>query len=69
MKKRGVRSPDLADSVALTFAFNEYFSDAQMMDSAPVTFGSPQGLQNRPATGYIPPPLSGGGTSLDGLDA
>jgi hypothetical protein len=66
MKKRGVRSPDLADSVALTFAFNEYFPDAQMMDSAPVTFASPQGLQNRPSTGYIPPPLSGGGTGWMG---
>jgi hypothetical protein len=27
MKKRGVRSPDLADSIALTFAFLEFFKD------------------------------------------
>jgi hypothetical protein len=27
MKKRGVRSPDLGDSVALTFAFNEFFDN------------------------------------------
>lgn len=27
MKKRGIRSPDLADSWALTFAFNEYLQD------------------------------------------
>jgi hypothetical protein len=63
MKKRGVRSPDLADSVALTFAFNEYFTDVQMEDSQPIgQFGTPD-LQNSPATGYIPPPLPPGGTS------
>lgn len=66
MKKRGVRSPDLADAVALTFAFNEYFTGVVMQDTAPVPFGNPQGLQNSPATGYIPPPLPAGGTSWMG---
>lgn len=60
MKKRGVRSPDLADSVALTFAFNEFFTGAQLQDSQPVTFGSPQHLQSKPAPGYIPPAPPGG---------
>lgn len=27
MKKRGIRSPDLADAMVLTFAFNEFFSN------------------------------------------
>jgi hypothetical protein len=66
MKKRGVRSPDLADALALTFAFNEYFTGVEMQDSQPVTFASPQALQNRPATGYIPPPMAGGATSWMG---
>ena len=41
MKRRKVRSPDLADSVALTFAFNEYLDNY----SQPATvqpFGSPE---------------------------
>jgi hypothetical protein len=63
MKKRGVRSPDLADAVALTFAFNEYFSDVQMQDSHATPFGSPQDLPIRPATGYSPPPVPSGATS------
>lgn len=65
MKKRGVRSPDLADSLALTFAFNEFFTDAQLRDSQPVQFGSPEHLQSQPAPGYVPP-LPAGGTSWMG---
>jgi hypothetical protein len=30
MKKRGIRSPDLADALALTFASNEFFKDYHM---------------------------------------
>jgi hypothetical protein len=66
MKKRGVRSPDLADAVALTFAFNEYFANAQMQDSQPAVFGTHQDLPNSPSTGYIPPPVSPGATSWMG---
>jgi hypothetical protein len=55
MKKRGVRSPDLADSVALTFAFNEFFTDAQLQDKQAAQFGSGEHLQTKPAPGYIPP--------------
>jgi hypothetical protein len=39
MKKRGVRSPDLADAIALTFAFNEYFQDWNQ-PTKPVAFGN-----------------------------
>lgn len=65
MKKRGVRSPDLADSLALTFAFNEFFTDAQLRDTQAVQFGSPEHLQSQPAPGYVPP-LPTGGTSWMG---
>lgn len=52
MKKRGVRSPDLADAWALTFAFNEFFSTWHEPDKAPV-FGHvdvsvPQGVEVQP---------------------
>lgn len=66
MKKRGVRSPDLGDAVALTFAFNEYFTDAQMQDSQQAAFGTPVGLPNSPVAGYIPPPMTPGATSWMG---
>jgi hypothetical protein len=66
MKKRGVRSPDLADSVALTFAFNEFFSAAQMQDAQPASFGSPPDLQIGPSARYSPPPMTTGGTSWMG---
>lgn len=61
MKKRGVRSPDLADAFALTFAFNEFFSS---WTEAPKvgTFGQvdEQVLQvlSQPTQGnYVPPPI------------
>lgn len=40
MKTRSVRSPDLADSIALTFAFNEYIKDYKEAAKLP-TFGVP----------------------------
>jgi hypothetical protein len=38
MKARGVRSPDLADAVALTFAFNEFIAD-YTEEQQPQNFG------------------------------
>lgn len=63
MKKRGVRSPDLADSVALTFAFTEFFTDAQLQERKVEKFGD--NLQSKAPPGYIPP-LPAGGTSWMG---
>lgn len=60
MKKRGVRSPDLADSVALTFAFKEFFTDAQLRDAQRVSHGEPDALPSVPRPGYVPPMPSGG---------
>lgn len=59
MKKRRVRSPDLADSIALTFAFSEFLGDAQMQDRTTPTFGSPESLQSEAEYSYSPPPSSG----------
>jgi hypothetical protein len=59
MRKRGVRSPDLADSVALTFAFNEFFTEAQLRDAKVVSFGEPEGLQSAETPGYVPPAAGG----------
>lgn len=58
LKKRGIRSPDLADSVALTFAFSEFFQGYSTQDRPPPTYGdaSPHG----PAQGHTPPPVFGG---------
>lgn len=59
MKKRRVRSPDLADSVALTFAFNEFFTGAiPMQDDAKATFGAPE-LHSDTSPAYSPPPAIG----------
>jgi hypothetical protein len=55
MKTRRVRSPDLADSVALTFAFNEFFEGYQAEDVTKPQFGSPEGLRPAIAPGYSPP--------------
>lgn len=62
MKARKVRSPDLADSIALTFASNEFFDNYQPQDDAPKVFGSPTGLteQPKPVT-YVPPATGAGG--------
>lgn len=61
MKKRGIRSPDLADAVALTFASNEFFQGFQAQDVTTPQFGTPeqQGLRSDIAPGYSPPPNFG----------
>ncbi len=38
MKKRGVKSPDLGDSVALTFATREFYTDYQAHDTGTPAF-------------------------------
>jgi hypothetical protein len=59
MKKRRVRSPDLADSVALTFAFTEFFETYEDAQKGPATFGSPESLQSEADYSYSPPPVYG----------
>lgn len=63
MRKRRVRSPDLADSLALTFAFNEHYTGYQASDDETVAFGTPDhvSLTPDPAPGYVAPPIEGGG--------
>jgi hypothetical protein len=58
MKKRGVRSPDLADAVALTFAFNEFF-DNYSEPAKVVPFGNIEGPAQKPVTGYYDPATLG----------
>jgi hypothetical protein len=60
MKKRHVRSPDLADSIALTFAFTEFFEHYQDREAQPAVFGSPESLQSEAEYSYTPPPVIGG---------
>jgi hypothetical protein len=60
MKARKVRSPDLADSIALTFASNEFFENYQEADKAPVVFGSPTTLTEAPKPVTYVPPVYGG---------
>lgn len=61
MKDRGVRSPDMADAVALTFASREFFADYQAEDRVMPTFGNPQeGLQSQLSPVYAPPAPTGG---------
>ena len=55
MSKRGIRSPDLGDAVALTFAFNEHFS-AYHQPAVPVIFGN-----SSEAPPYRPAEYSGAG--------
>lgn len=60
MKLRGVRSTDLGDAVALTFASNEYFPNWHE-PSVPVAMGD---IDNHPRDQYRPPvelPAGGGG--------
>lgn len=59
MKTRQVRSPDLADAVALTFAFRETFEAYQPVDGAKPVFGSTETLQSVPKRDYTPPPATG----------
>lgn len=60
MKKRGVRSPDLADSLVLTFAFNEYITGYDTRDKAPPPqYGDTGALHSDVSQGYVPPPVFG----------
>ena len=60
MKKRRVKSPDLADAIALTFATAEFLENYQERDYKAPVFGSPESLQSEAEYSYIPPPVSGG---------
>lgn len=60
MKKRGIRSPDLADSVALTFAFNEFFQNYASGDKPPATYGDTMGLRSAVSPSYAPLLPTGG---------
>lgn len=66
LKKRGVRSSDLADSIALTFAFNEFFNDWYAGDAAPTQYGETESLQAAPSPSYVPPPQYNGGNGWMG---
>ena len=59
MKKRRVRSPDLADAIALTYAFDEFFERYQGQDVKPVIFGSPDSLQAEAKQSINLPPVYG----------
>lgn len=59
MKARGVRSPDLADAVALTFASNEFFRHYSDAPQRP-QFG---GVDERAAPAYVPVSLPSGPNS------
>lgn len=61
MKKRRVRSPDLADSIALTFAFTEFFEGYQAEDKSPQVFGSPESLRQEAEYSYSNAPVFGSG--------
>lgn len=60
MRTRQVRSPDLADAVALTFASNEFFDRFKPSDDKPVVFGDPETLRPAEDYAYVPPPAFGG---------
>ena len=49
MAKRGIRSPDLGDAVALTFAFNEHFSAYHQPQVQAVFGNNPEVAPYRPA--------------------
>jgi hypothetical protein len=65
MKKRGVKSPDLADALALTYASREFFTDYQERDTGTPAFGDVDKVERHQQTA-IAPPLSAGGTSWMG---
>lgn len=60
MKRRGVRSPDLADAVALTFASNEFFRQFHS-DTTPAVFGLPDAPRPAMQARHVPPVLGPGG--------
>lgn len=55
MKKRKVRSPDLADSIALTFTFNEFFDGVQLYETEQEKFGQPEVLTKPSQPAHVPP--------------
>jgi hypothetical protein len=57
LRKRGVRSPDLADSVALTFAFMEYFQEFST-PKAPEKFAEVDNSRNVTTFGELSGPTS-----------
>lgn len=59
MKKRGVKSPDLADSIALTFAFNEYFESWHPGEAPRQQYGDTQTLQSDAAPASVASPHTG----------
>lgn len=61
LKKRGIRSPDLADSVALTFAFNEFFTSYSSGEVPPRSYGDTGGLHSDTSQSYIAPLAPTGG--------
>ncbi len=65
MKKRGVRSPDLGDACALTFASREFFTDYQERDMSLPQFGQVDHVEHHQQVA-VAPPLTGGGTSWMG---
>lgn len=58
MRARGIRSPDLADAIALTFAFNEFFTDYNQPPKAAI-FGSPDTAPQFGSGNINFPPVSG----------
>lgn len=67
MRARRVRSPDLADSIALTFAFNEFFTNYQSRDAEVPKFGMPTAtLHSDMSSRYVEPSHDLGGTGWMG---
>lgn len=54
MKKRQVRSPDLADAVALTFAFNEFLTNYHEPATVQPFGNLERGVPGSPANNYVP---------------
>jgi hypothetical protein len=60
MRARRIRSPDLGDAVALTFASSEFFSSYQD-DIVGSAFGLPDAPRPVTSGGYVPAPAGPGG--------
>lgn len=67
MRARRVRSPDLADSIALTFAFNEFFTNYQSREKETPKFGTPTvTLHSDTSSRYVEPSHDYGGAGWMG---
>jgi hypothetical protein len=66
MKKRGVRSPDLADAVALTFAFKEFIKD-YVSPKKTSTFGNLDAQRELTPAPWSPEGYSGGSNGWMGI--